>query len=390
MKEYRQIDASVEVPIAYLQYRHRALRLRLGRMWHEWGPGWTGSPILSALHPPTDGFDASYEARRWAARFAFSRLDDGPFSRPAGVTSSDLALAQAATDEAAIVQATADPTAAASRWLVAHRLEIDLRHNLQAGLTETAVVVADGAPPLWALNPLLPWSLTQQEHDDAAEEAGVLWALDLNWDANPRWSLYGQFLLDDFQIDEEDQKVHPDQLGWLGGVSWCSNEWGRPPEAPNRAAAEMEIHREIQRPDEPTFSAGLEYTRIGTWTYFHRHPSASYLAYGEPLGHPDGPDTEALSGFWQVASGQRRLLLLGRLARHGSNRLTNAESPQGHAGEPFPRPPVNRFAHVELVANWPLPLHSVIEARVGRIAPRHPGPGDPAGWYGYLLFTLPL
>ena len=66
--------------------------------------------------------------------------------------------------------------------------------------SETALVAADGAAPLWTLNPLHPWSLVQQERGSQAETANVLWALDLTWHARDDLVLYGQVLVDDLQI----------------------------------------------------------------------------------------------------------------------------------------------------------------------------------------------
>jgi hypothetical protein len=328
-KEYRQLDATVDVPLAFVRYEKGAFRFQLGRGWRRWGPGWTGSLILDDHHPPADGFEACYTAGRWSARYSFDRLDNWYPAPPA------------------LPESPAEPEL--SRYLAAHRVDIQPHDRLRLGISETAVVAADGTPPFWALNPLLPFALMQQERDPVEEVANVLWALDAVWNPGPEWALYGQFLLDDYMLDSEDRDTYPDQLGWLAGVLW------------QNGAGKSEGYA------VPGYGlgAGLEYSRLSTWTYVHRDRPGRYRAWDATLGHPAGPDSETLSGFceWRERHSGRRLL--GSWHRHGRVDINTPETSTGHVDEPFPsRPTVTRW-QLAAIATMPGPLGSELEWRLG-------------------------
>jgi len=347
MKEFHQISATVEIPTAVVRYRNRGFQLQVGRRWRSWGPGWTGSLILDHANPSADGIDLSYQSRRWSARYACLRLDDfEPGLLP-----------------------EANPL---SRYLSCHRLDLQPTATLRLGLSETALVAADGAPPFWLLNPVLPWSLAQQEDGSGAAAVNILWAIDATWNPYPGWAVYGQFLLDDFQIDQEDRHTYPDQLGWLGGILWQARPAG--------SAAAARCTR---------LGAGLEYTRLGTWTYVHRDPAARYHGWGASLGHPAGPDSETLSGFFEVRQpGQRRrLLLLARWQRQGRIHLGTAESYIGQTDQPFPAPPVSESIQLGAVVSVGLPYSCVVAGRVSRIDFSPTGEG---GWFSALVLTCPF
>ena len=340
LREYRQLDASVEIPHARLEYARGALRASVGRRWRRWGPGWTGSLLLDAAHPPGDGFDLSYTARRWSARSFYERLEHAPAAAPG--------------------------ESARGRHLAGHRLDLELREGLRLGLSEMALVATEGGAPTWLLNPLLPWVLVQQERGRGGTEVNVLAALDAVWQPAPGWSLYGQFLLDDVQIDVGDRDVYPDQLGWLAGVLWNPGP---------RSARGL--------------AAGLEYSRLATWTYVHREPDVRYAAWAAPLGHPDGPDAETVSAFgsWRPGRGLRRLVLLARWQRSGRIALDTPELSTGQTGQGFPSPPVQRRVLLGAVLEAAGPLGTVWEGRLNRLA--EDGPGRD-GWYGSLSVSLPL
>ena len=299
-KEFHQINASVEVPDAVLAYERDGLAAWAGRRWEGWGPGWTGSLILEPGGPPPDGFGYSWTRDRWSARYRCVRLDDvRPDDQPF------------------------------PRYLAGHRLDLAITPSLRIGLAETALVISPGGVPFWLLNPLLPWSLSQSEDRDPEEGTNILWSLDSIWNPSPDWALYGQFLLDDFMIDNEDRDTHPDQLGCLAGLLWSGT---RPKAGP------------------ASWRAGLEYSRLGSWTYVHRDPALRYRAWSAALGHPAGPDSESLtlfcsrSGFGPSASGSSGSgLIWARWHRQGQVWLDTPLGPVGSAGLPWPTQPVSRW-----------------------------------------------
>jgi len=325
MKEYRQLDASIEIPTAAIQYSNGPVTINVGRRWRRWGPGWSGSLILDTLHAPGDGLDISYTRPRWSARFFCERVNN----QEAIISGSNQEL---------------------SRYLSGHRLDIGISDNLRLGLSETILLAINGAPPFWAFNPLLPWAMTQQERHSGEFGANIFWSLDVAWNPNPSWVVYGQFLLDDFMIDVEDRDTHPDQLGWLVGAIWHPS---RTDHTTTNNALELTV--------------GWEYTRINTWTYVHRIPITRYQAWQGPIGHPVGPDSETATTFLEFDNPPvcDQILVWGQWSRRGRITLATPESQVGNVVDRFPSSPMNRSVQVGLSILWSGPQSSLIECRTG-------------------------
>ena len=347
-KEYRQIDASVEIPLAMVGYHHREFTAWLGRNWEIWGPGFTGSLVLDAQSPPADGLGATWTTDRWSARYRMGRLDDFP----------------------------GDPEAQA-RYLAGHRIDLALSPDVRLGLSETALVATDGPFPLWLANPLLPWVLTQQEDRGKSEKTNIFWAVDAAWMPRTGCSLYGQFLLDDAMVDLEDRDTYPDQMGLLGGLVW----------SPGPASS---------------WHYGLEYCRLWSWTYVHRTPPVRYTSWAAPLGHPQGPDSEAVTVFTghDFNAGKVSALIWGRWHRHGQVHLGTEVSPVGSVDLSYPTPPVAVWWQLGANTTFPLAKNLQLTLNLGwtefkyNDSPTVGGAIDPTeaatGWWGNLRITLPL
>jgi hypothetical protein len=268
-----------------------------------------------------------------------------------------------------------------SRYLAAHRLDLALG-DWRLGCTETALIAANGSPPLWAFNPLLPWLLAQQEdREDALERTNVNWALDLVWNAAVRWVFYGQVLVDDVMIDPSDRDTHPDQLGWLAGFV---NDLGRGPR-------------------NGIWRWGVEWTRLSNWTYVNRRPELRYAAWGRPLGHPAGPASEAVSGFLALTTptAWRDVMVWGRWHRRGRVHVQTDESPVDQANLPFPAPPVARWIQFGCALRLAITGRSELDLRLGwtgrdgtaadaAIDPLDPPVGATEGAWAGLAWTLQL
>jgi|GEM_PF-4885104 len=350
--EYHQVEASVEVPLAALNFEHRGFTAWLGRRWENWGPGWTGSLIHDNSFPAADGWGLAWESRRWSARYRLGRIDNW--------TAEDLSL---------------------SRYLAAHRIDFSVGDSIRLGLSETALVATDGSLPLWMLNPLLPWVLAQQEGRDDEEQVNIMWAIDVIWNPGSKWALYGQFLLDDFMIDSEDRDTMPDQLGVLGGAIYRS------------APAVAPVH----------WTAGVEYSRLWSWTYHHRQSSLTYRAWNGSPGHPGGPDGETVTAFLSRRRPGPWTAIMGwmRWHRQGRSWLGSPTDPTGGAGLPYPLPPVNRWFQLGAAVRFEPTSGLEIDARGGWTRPditdTEPSGGLPPshtnatrGWWASLGITLPL
>jgi hypothetical protein len=118
------------------------------------------------------------------------------------------------------------------------------------------------------LNPFIPyyWEQINEEHDD-----NPLWNFEWTWNIARGWELYGELLIDDFQIDFVSE---PQQVGILAGV---------------HAAAPLGLNRTYHT---------LEYSRVNSTVYGQNEVQNPYYyrrdANGRviPLGSRYGPDAE--------------------------------------------------------------------------------------------------
>ncbi len=377
--QYRQIDAAIEIPTAVIQYENGPVTAHFGRRWRRWGPGWGGSLLLDAAHATGDGVDLAYNRPRWSARCCVERLDD-QLQPPAP---ADGISGDSAADTRGTVFA---------RYLSAHRLDIAVGDRLRIGFAETVLLATPGNPPLWALNPLLPWVLTQQERGAGDFVMNGFWSGDVTWQPAAGWSCYGQFLLDDYMIDLEDRDTYPDQLGWLAGIVRRSGETG-PAASVLPAVTEYEGRDRGSRPLTAVL-AGVEYSRLHTWTYIHRSALVRYRAWGAPLGHPAGPDSETVTGFVEIRrpAAPQRLLCWGHWRRHGRIDLDTGESSVGQTDGGFPSAPVRRTVQAGLTVVCSGPRGSRGELRIGwshRSGQQSSGDGADDFWMSVSV-TVPL
>ncbi len=299
-RDYTQLGASNNLDEAYLRYKTGRAAFTLGRRFLQWGPERLGSIVLSSTAPAPDLVQAEIDLGKHRLQ-AF-----------AGQLSTELV----------------DSTNY-HRSLYGHRIDFSLGSFGRLGLSELAVVSdRAGGFDLKYLNPVSLYVVAQTEKGSSDQKTvnifhsidGEFW-----WKS---WHPYGAFLVDDLQIDASARKKWPHQLALAIGV--------------DRALG-------------PRFLASYEYRRIGSWTYLHRGLGTDAQHFERPLGAPEGPDTDR--HFLQLsytATKNTRLWIAGEHWRRGVNRLSTEESREGHAGEPYPRPPLETRWVLEAGAQWEL------------------------------------
>jgi len=156
-----------------------------------------------------------------------------------------------------------------NRYFAAHRLDIHLSHRLRVGLFETIIFGGPGRQvELYYLNPLIFFHGSQINEGN---NDNSLVGFDLVYKPRLGIKLYGQFVIDDFQIDDRDQNdQEPNETAWLVGGHWV----------------------------DPTSSLDLEieYSRVTNRTFNQMHPRNRYLFRGELLGGALGNDYDR----WQA------------------------------------------------------------------------------------------
>ena len=258
--------------VAFFSLRWKGLALLLGRDYLRWGSGAHDVLLLNDRQPPYDMARFSYHH----TYFDFSYF----------VTGLDSAFAVPADD-------SIYSTAHVKRYFAGHRLEVRPLRGLEVAVSE--VVVWGGVSrqlEAYYLNPFLPyyWEQLNADRDD-----NPLWSFDASYLIPGGPLLYGEFLIDDFQIDF---KSEPHQVGWLlgsqlvspGGTSGELRHFRLDPHRAGglRAAAAVQSLHQSPR------GHGLGY-RATT-------PSAVYLRWRQHVSQPFD-----LSGrFVYVGKGDRR------------------------------------------------------------------------------------
>ncbi len=314
-KKWRGLAGDIETAAIY--FKKSSLTLTLGRQRVFWGPR-PVNLLLSTTAAPLDLFSAEYGKGRLHFSFLFARLDG---SRPDSLDRLHFP----------------DRSFNDNRYLVGHRLDILFHRTFRLGLFETSLFGGEGRPPeLYYLNPLQFFHTAQlnEETDD-----NTILGLDFTFLPYPGYSIYGQLLIDDFQIDRRvpaDQE--PNEIGLLAGF-FKAGQVG------------------LFSPD-----LRLEYVKITNRTYHQRDPCNRYLFRNKLLGHPLGPDADSLSlmiRFWPAS--RQFVELEGAYRRQGEGSIYQfweepwAES-EGDYNEPFPTGVVEKVFAIAVRLQGYLPL----------------------------------
>jgi len=103
---------------------------------------------------------------------------------------------------------------APERWMVGHRLEATLGRTV-VGLTETVVYNSRGFDMLYMLP--LAWFYANQ-YNERTNDDNILWSVDAKTHVVDGVTVYGSFLVDDFQFEREEG--NPDKLAFDVGFRW--------------------------------------------------------------------------------------------------------------------------------------------------------------------------
>lgn len=290
--------------------------LTVGRQVHKWGPGLSGSLLISGSAP----------------------LD--------GITLS------AGTGSLRYVQVAAIRDAARARWVLAHRIEGRVIPGVQVGVSEAVAVSGGFRLQPYYLIPGCPYHLSQylSIQDDRSQDrwANVLAAIDASVAISPRIKLYGEFLADDFP--------------------WAPSTRGRVPYMTG-ALAGFQLEAPI---GFETCRGAVEYVRINNYVYSHKNPQNAFVgADGRLIGHPLGPDADAVYLFvtCPIELGKTRLLrgieATARLGceRHGEGKVGRAWDPSEGVAHEFLSGTIETRASLALE----------VRAGVGRQFPDLPG-----------------
>lgn len=227
----------------YLKYHWKYFDLIWGRQRLQWGPGFAEVDLISPNPPPFDMFrlKATYKALRF--QFFFTRLDD------------------------AVNPAT--PFDTVPRFLSAHRLSVKPWRWLEVSLSE--VVLYGGLDRKLEWYYLMPFAPFYGEQYNNFKDDNPLWAIDWSFTPHPNFSHYGEFLIDDFQID------------CIGGD--CSE--------PQQIGVRLGFLANSLGPYKNN-SLNLEYSRVNNYVYGQNRYYNLYTYYNVPIGALQGPSSDYL------------------------------------------------------------------------------------------------
>ncbi len=155
-----------------------------------------------------------------------------------------------------------------------HRLSFDITKNLNIGVNE--MVIFDRLDSTQAnqfdFNYLNPVIFYRSIESNLGSRDNSLMALDLNWKIPGGFLLYGQFLLDEFNLNQIKSNPH-----------WWANKYAYQIGA--RAFDLLGVKR---------LDMLLEYNRCRPYTYSHKRPTQSYSHFNQPLAHPLGSNFSEL------------------------------------------------------------------------------------------------
>lgn len=149
------------------------------------------------------------------------------------------------------------------KYFAAHYLSLNIRRNLYVGLFETVVFSRENQFELQYLNPVI---LYRTVEGAIGSPDNVLLGIDLKYNLWRKFSLYSQFILDEFKIGELRARS-----GW-----WA-----------NKYAFQIGL-KVFDLFDISHLDAQFEYNVSRPYTYSHRTGVANYSHYSQSLAHPLG------------------------------------------------------------------------------------------------------
>jgi hypothetical protein len=158
------------------------------------------------------------------------------------------------------------------KYAVFHHLDVQVTKKLNVGLFEGVMFGRTNRFEFGYLNPVIFYrSIEQQNGSFDNSVAGI----DFKLNTLKQVQLYGQFLLDEFNLE---------QIKKNNG--WWANKWGLQLGA-----------KYINAFGVKNLDLQLEHNRVRPFTYSHRDSVANYTHYNQPLAHPLGANFSEMIGI---------------------------------------------------------------------------------------------
>jgi len=251
---------------AYVKTGFKYINFTYGKFQNYWGPGYTGSLILSNNATSYDQFKLDIKYKKFKFTSIYAYLIDYHDQH--------------------------DDSLQQRKYLAGHRLEFTPWNWLSLGLTETVMFAGRSFEPAY-LNPVM--FFRSAEHYLGSPD-NMMMGIDIEFTLIKNVKLYGEMLIDDITSPKLRTGWYGNKLGFLAGIF---------------NADFLTI---------PNLDCYLEYVRLEPYVYTHIKSGNSYNHYGTILGHWLGPNSDLL--FIQLMyrfSKQMTVKCYSGFQRHGAN-----------------------------------------------------------------------
>ena len=160
------------------------------------------------------------------------------------------------------------------KYVAFHHLSINIGRKLNIGLFESVVFNSNDSTSFeWSyLNPVIFYRAVEQQFGSSDN---VILGMDFKWNAFKGVSLYGQFVLDEFVLENIKE-----------GNGWWANKFGvqagiKYYDAFGVSNLDLQAEANVVRP----------------YTYSHDTPYGSYTNYMQPIAHPLGANFKEIIGI---------------------------------------------------------------------------------------------
>jgi hypothetical protein len=240
-----------------------------------------------------------------------------------------------------------------NKFVALHHVSINIGKKLNFGVFESVIFSPDDSVGtdhfrLEYLNPIIFYRAIEQQNGSSDN---VLLGFDFKWNAAKRLSFYGQFMLDEFVIDNIRE-----------GNGWWANKF-----------AVQVGGKYVDAFGLPNLDLQGEINLIRPYTYSH-HNYGSYSSYKQPIAHPLGANLKEVVGIARYQP-LPRLSLTGKLVftaigrdttgvNWGSDILKNYRTRQREFNNTVGQGVGNDILFASFTASWQLKHNLFVDGTV--------------------------
>lgn len=232
-----------------------------------------------------------------------------------------------------------------NKYMAYHRLGVNITPNFELGLYENVI---SSSANINYFNPIVFYRAIEQQR---GSPDNILLGMDFKWNIRNRYQVYGQFMLDEFKIDELRS----------GDGSWR-----------NKFGAQLGA-KYIDAFDIATLDLQIEFNLARPYFYAYEDAALSYTNFRNPLAHPLGANFKevVLTARYQPIN---KLFVTGKIIRgntgeddqnlnYGGNLLMSTDTRVADFGNSIGQGVGATSTYVELAGSYMLIHNLFLDAR---------------------------